>query len=78
MATFETYVEVPVLVEYDWDEDRPEIVSIQLRSDNGRTFRPKIDESKLPQVDLESWLNEKELGQIEQDIVEDAAKEAGL
>lgn len=78
MATFETYIELPVLVEFDWGEDRPEIATIQLRSDNGRTFRPKIDESKLPQVDLESWLNEKEMDRIEQDIIEDAAKEAGL
>lgn len=78
MAQFETYIELPVLVEYDWDDDRPEIVSIQLRSNNGRTLRPKIDESKLPQVDLETLLNEKELDRIEQDILEDAREEAGL
>lgn len=75
MPQYSTYVELPILVEYDWDEDRPEITSIQLRSDKGRTLRPKIDESKLPQVDLETLLNEKEMDRIEQDIVEDAAKE---
>lgn len=77
MAQFETYVEVPILVEYGWDENRPEITNIQLRADAGRTFRPKIDESKLPKVDLEKWLNEKEMVLIEQDIA-DAERDAEL
>lgn len=72
MPTFKTYIELPILVEFDWDENEPSITSIQLRSDQGRTFLPKIDESKLPQVNLEEWLNDKEIKSIEREIIEDA------
>lgn len=72
MPLFETYIEVPVVIEFDWTEDGPEITGIELRQDHGRTFRKDV--KSLPEVALHDHLNFNDLRRLEEEIEEDSAK----